>query len=298
MKLKTNIDDLEARLPDEFTYLEKKYPTVAFNVHDWGDGRNDRNRGKNILLTTEGYCTIPDNYNPAFMRQYDVTITSNAKIKEMYPDINIRLMNAPVRMDDFYVFEEFIPYDKKIKGICSIQKVYDTGKEGDINYLKHTVMRDLNLGNDFAVHTYGPYPFGRAESYKGYLGYKYNHYENFKKLNEYQFCWCPEPIYHPIGSYNWVTERLFNCFRSKTIAVYYGCYNIEDIVPTHLFVDYRQFKNVNELGRYLLWLSRDQKRYIDIVEMAYQWNLTCKLGDIGILEGILQDCVKKYPFTK
>jgi len=110
------------------------------------------------------------------------------------------------------------------------------------------------------------------------------------------FCWCPEPIYHELWSYNYVTERLFNCFKSKTIAIYYGCYNIEDLIPKELYVDYRDFKDMKELSEYLIELSNDKERYNKIVEDAFKWNLSTKLGDIREQEKIFQLAVDNHPF--
>lgn len=289
------IDNLEERLKSEFDYLQNKYPSVAFNMYDWWSKPNNRSNGKNILLAVEGYITIPNNYNPDVIKQYDVFITHNSKFKESHPELNIVLQNAPANWENYYELESFLSYDEKIKGICCLARVYNTGSQGDINIMKHSVMRDFKVEPDLCVHTYGPETYGKPESYKGNLGYKHSHYYNLKKINEYMFCWCPEPIYHETWSYNYVTERLFNCFKSKTIAIYYGCYNIEDIVPTDLFIDYRKFKDINELSNYLIELSKDKERYTEIVENAYQWNLNNKLGDITLLEETIQECIKKYP---
>ena len=296
MIVNKKIEDLELRLKGEFDYLQKKYPTVAFNIYDWNGRLNNRNIGKNILLATEGYITIPNNYNIDYIKQYDVFITYNSKFKELHPELNICLQNAPLNWENYYELDSFLRYDEKIKGICSLQRVYNTNVEGDINFMKHTIMRDLIIEPELCVHTYGPEPFGRLESYKGNLGYKHSHYYNLKKINEYLFCWCPEPIYHELWGYNYVTERLFNCFKSKTVPIYYGCYNIEDLVPTELFIDYRNFNNTNDLSKYLLEFYKNEKKYTKMIENAFEWNSYTKLGDMELVEDMIQNCIKKYPF--
>lgn len=294
--INTKVDNLKLRLESEFDYLITKYPQVAFNIHYWGGQPQNRSTGRNILLAVEGYITIPNNYDPNFIKNYDVFITHNSKFKALHPELNIVLQNAPANWENYYQLDSFLSYDEKIKGVCCLARVYDTGVGGDINFMKHTVMRDLKIEPGLCVHTYGQESFGRPESYQGYLGYKHSHCENLKKINEYLFCWCPEPMYHEIWSHNYVTERLFNCFKSKTVAIYYGCYNIQDIIPTDLYIDYRNFKDADDLGCFLLEFYRNKKKYIEMVEDAYRWNLSCKLGDVELLEEIIQDCIKKYPF--
>jgi ribosomal protein S18 len=295
MIINKKIENLDQRMKSEFDYLQAKYKTVAFNMYDWWGKPNNRSTGKNILLATEGYITIPNNYNPDVIRTYDAFITYNDKFKALNTSLNIHLQNAPINWENYYWLEDFLTYDEKIKGICSLQRIYQTGSAGDINYMKDTVMKAFIVEPHLCLHTFGPAPFGKDGSYQGNLGYKHSHYFNLKKINEYLFCWCPEPIFHELWSYNYVTERLFNCFKSKTVAIYYGCYNIEEMIPKELYVDYRDFKNINELSQYLIELSKDKKRYTDMVEVAYQWNINTKLGDILLLEEILQECVSKYP---
>jgi len=296
MMLVENISDLEQRLKSEFDYIQAKYPSVALNIHDWWGKPNDRGRGKNILFATEGYITITNNYNVLFIKKYDAFITNNSKFKELHPDLNIFLINAPPNWENYYKIDAFVPFENKIKGICSLQRVYKTNSAGDINYMKHTVMNELNVEPHLVLHTFGPAPFGKSGSYQGNLGYKHSHYYNLKKINEYLFCWCPEPIYHELWSYDYVTERLFNCFKSKTIAIYYGCYNIEEMIPKELYVDYRDFSDLNSLAEFLIELSKDEKRYNGIIEAAYEWNLITKLGSMVEVEKVLQECVEKNPF--
>ena len=218
MIIETKVDNLEERLKSEFDYLQGKYKSVAFNMYDWWGKPNTKSNGKNILLAVEGYITIPNNYNPAVIKQYDVFITHNSKFKALHPELNIVLQNAPANWENYYQLESFLTYDEKIKGICCLARVYNTGADGDINYMKHTVMRDLKVEPELVVHTYGQASFGRPESYQGYLGFKHSHFKNLEKINEYLFCWCPEPMYHELWSHDYVTERLFNCFKSKTAS--------------------------------------------------------------------------------
>jgi hypothetical protein len=294
----TKVDNLDKRLESEFDYLISKYPQVAFNINYWGGQPHNRGTGRNILLAVEGYITFPRNYEPDVIRQYDVFITHNSKFKALHPELSIALQNAPANWENYYELDSFLSYDEKIKGVCCLGRVYSTGVVSDINFMKDTVMKDLAIEPELCTHAYGQVPFGKPGSYKGWTGYKHSHENNLKILNQYLFCWCPEPMYHEVWSYNYVTERLFNCFKSKTVAIYYGCYNIEEMVPTELFIDYRNFKDSSDLSKFLLEFYKDEKKYNEMVENAYEWNLTCRLGDIALLEDVINDCIKKYPFRR
>jgi hypothetical protein len=70
------------------------------------------------------------------------------------------------------------------------------------------------------------------------------------------------------------------------------------MVPTELFIDYRNFKDTADLSKFLLEFYKDKKKYNEMVENAFEWNLTCRLGDIALLEEVINDCIKKYPFRR
>lgn len=71
-------------------------------------------------------------------------------------------------------------------------------------------------------------------------------------LNRYRFNFCFENTSNISG---YLTEKLFDCFYSKTIPIYWGAPNIEDLLPENLFVDYRNFTSIEELYRYMTSFS-------------------------------------------
>lgn len=296
MIINRGVENIKDRCENDFNYLIQKYPTVAFNTSNWLTGNNSRSEGYNILLTTEGYITIPKNFDPKYIKTYDAMITFNSKFKELHPELNIYLIKGVTNWVDYYWLESFFSYEEKIKGVCSIQTIYHTGSDGDINHLKHDVMYNLNIEPHLVLHTYSKTtPFGKQESRQPPLQVLQSHYDNLKKINEYLFCWCPESTYHGLWSHGHVTERLFNCFKSKTIPIYYGCYNIEELVPKELFIDFRDFKDdLPKLANLLIELSNDKERYNYMIESAYQWNLANDIGDIRKLEEVIKICVEKY----
>jgi len=287
-------ENIHLRSLNEFEYLRSKYSNIAFNCNTWDGVPNDKAHGKTILLSQEGYITMPNNYTIDTIKKYDAYITYNRKLKELNSHLNIFLINGPLNWCDYFWLEEFKDFGGKIRGVMSMQTVYNTGRDGDINYLKHTVMNELDVEPHLILHTYGPAPFGKPGSYQGSTGKTHSHYKNLEVINNYLFCWCPEPMYHPYWSYDYITERLFNCFKSKTIAIYYGCYNVEDHIPDEIYIDYRKFESVKHLSEYLIDLTANKKKYTDIVESAYLWNLKNKFGVMRYNEPILKEVSERY----
>ncbi|TAL60636.1 MAG: hypothetical protein EPN84_09185 [Legionella sp.] len=70
-------------------------------------------------------------------------------------------------------------------------------------------------------------------------------------LSQYNFCLCFENMY--MESY--ITEKIFDCFYAGTIPIYMGAKNIDELIPTKSYIDYRCFKSLEELKNYIVKLS-------------------------------------------
>jgi hypothetical protein len=283
--IKQGINDIDKRLArDEWYYLAEKYPQVAFN-HRWGSRYFWPQDGYRHLLCAEPYIELPENWDFNIIRQYDTYITFSRKMYERHKhEMNIKLMRGCVGCNGYYELDNFLSYDEKKKGVLFLNKLGGTGREGDIYYMRKKVLDELRI-EPMVKHVFAREPWG-GDHYQGSLPFYHSHYENLKKINEYLFCVCFESTYHPFWSYDFITERMFNCFKSKTVPIYFGCYNIEDWVPSNLYIDYREFNFDNtKLSEYLL--NFPKQKYVEMTEAAYEWNKTNRIGNIQDLEEIL-----------
>ena len=289
-----NRDTIIRLANDEFYYLIKKYPQVAFNLRrDRPDplGRkgtaNSKEFGFNHLVILEPYITIPEQWDVNVVSQFDSIVTYNRKFAEMCKGkVKTSVISGCTFMNNRYDLDSFVPYEEKIKGVCCINSMYHTGKEGDIVYLRERVMQSLNIEPYLVKHIYGPKPWG-GKYYQGPGGGRPSHIDALRLMNLYLFRLCFESTYHPMWNWDFMTERLLDCFKTKTVPIYFGCYNIEQHVPKALFIDFRDFKSDMELSEYLL--SFPKNKYIEMTEAAYEWVKTSKLGSVEDLEIILKE---------
>lgn len=70
-------------------------------------------------------------------------------------------------------------------------------------------------------------------------------------LGQYAFALCFENAIIK----GWITEKIFDCFFSGTVPVYWGAPDIEDCIPADCFIDMRRFSDYGELRSYLKSLS-------------------------------------------
>lgn len=284
-------DDMDQRLENEGRYLVKKYPNIAFNCNNSQDPKSGTREGKEYLYASGGYIVVPDNYDDKVIRKYKALLTPNSRFyKKNKYKYNITLTNGPMNGNNYYELDKIKTYDERINGICAMYKIYNTGKAGDIIHMRQPFMKNLPVGKKMVKHCYGPQSWGGGDSvYKGYIKGHPNCLANLEVLGKYRFVFSIEPMYHNMWSVDWVTERLWNAFKCKTVPIYYGCYNIEDKVPKGLYIDYRDFNSLEVLAKYLI--SFEKSKWTDMTEKAYDWyHNECTISRMSDLEDIFKSC--------
>jgi hypothetical protein len=57
---------------------------------------------------------------------------------------------------------------------------------------------------------------------------------------------------------NYITEKIFDCFLSGCVPIYWGANNVQEYIPESCFIDRRSFKNTAEVHDYLLSISAEE----------------------------------------
>ena len=73
--------------------------------------------------------------------------------------------------------------------------------------------------------------------YKGSCVFK------LETLSQYDFALCFENM----EMKGYITEKIFDCFYSGTIPIYWGAKDIENLIPASCYIDFRNFSSVSEL---------------------------------------------------
>lgn len=281
------ITDVQARLDkNEWLYLIDKYPHVAFNYKNFNGTLNSRANGFKILYTAEPYIGMPQQWDYNLLKQYDGVITFNSKfLNDNKHRLNMKLVHGCLACNAYYHLDSFTSYDDRIPGACILNKSYSTGKDGDVVWLRGEIAQNLGI----PVHIWSHVKWG-GPKYKGAVQspIHHSHLNHLHKIGEYRFCICFESSYHEYWSWDFMTERMFNCFKAKTVPIYIGCYNIEEHVPRDLFIDFRDFyRQYDKLSDYLR--SFPKSRWEDMTERAFEWNKTNRIGNIEDLETTIKE---------
>jgi hypothetical protein len=282
------------QIKNDYIYLTERYKNSIIIDNVGLQKIKPEEYKKYLIMPLEIYITLPVFFDIGFIRQFKGFITFSTKIYEEYKKhgINCYYLQYPHADKDYFQINNFVNYENKIKGICALYKIYKTDQAGDILYLREPFMNKLNLQ---IKHTYGPEKWGNINCNVQYQNIKTNPNEN-KSLeirNKYIFTLALEAVYHDFWNWDIITERLWNCFRSKTLAIYLGCKNVQDYVPKEFFVDLRKYItqetpfvdfDYRRLEDDLNELMSNKIKYIKITENAYEWQQTNKFGNMNDLE--------------
>lgn len=101
------------------------------------------------------------------------------------------------------------------------------------------------------------YPFVKT-SYRGMCDTKKD------VLQHYKFSICFENAKNYPGL---ITEKIFDCFASGVVPIYYGAPNVSDYIPESCFINFSQFSSYEELYRFLINMTESEyQHYLDAVK--------------------------------
>lgn len=259
--------------------LKTFFENVTFN-----DDPKRRNKDT-YIVQLDPFHKCSNNYSVKILPQYKGILTWNSKIYTQLKHMGANVGKLPFYpfLDASASFDEFIDYDDK-KGLCLVESNYTANTHPfDITEKQINLIMALK---GMTTHTYGDVPICGNH----YQGNPISNYDRLQIINEYKFCLCFDEIYHPIWSWDYVTNKIFDCFRAKTLPIYYGCYNIDEIIPSNFYIDYRDFDSFAELNEYIA--EYDINIYIDIVEKAYEWVNTINVGNVNLFAMSIEKLIK------
>jgi hypothetical protein len=255
--------------------------------------RSTRNRLL-VLILTEPPVYNRQDWDPESHRMFDKIFTYNADLVKKdeskyihlaYPiDFNVKKPEAALTQNDFL----------KKKHSCMISAAFaiTTSRQnrGSLLYERYEVLRwyhrnapdqldyyartepeqkflyfrgaslinRINPGitNRIATRSYRK---NLAKLYKGPVpGLDKN-----RVLGTYKFNFCFE---NSAGLKGYITEKIFDCFFSNTVPVYYGASDIEQYIPKNCFISFTDFSTIGALQKYLAGM--DYNRYIQYLNHA------------------------------
>jgi alpha(1,3/1,4) fucosyltransferase len=174
----------------------------------------------------------------------DDLIDDKKFLKMNYPS-SLAIMDIDASPDSFKERFLLTQVSSNLKS-DSINELYSTRKT-----LNHELPKVTN-GN----YTY----YGKGWNIKD-LNYGGEPGNKFEVISQYKFTLSFENSKNLNG---YITEKIFDCFRAKTVPVYYGSNNVLKYIPPSTFIDFRNYESLESLEFYLSNIGFNEwKSYID-----------------------------------
>lgn len=261
--------------------------TVDFELHQ--DFQVASSSKKNYLLMFETDLILPangkidgmDHYRRVFTWRDDL-LDEKYFIKINFPNqLSIPIINDFQRRDKFCCLiagnksirrnDPRNLYPERISAI----RWFEANAKGDFDLYgpgwKLPAKRSGVLGRAVNLLYRLIYPHLNLTAFPSYRGMLKNKSD---ALLHTRFAICYENVRDLPG---YITEKIFDCFLSGCVPVYWGASNIDRYIPSKCFIDRRNFRNTEEVYRYIK--NIDESEYIE-----FQKNIVSFLGSEAAIQ--------------
>jgi hypothetical protein len=200
-------------------------------IFTWNDELVDGDRFIKINFPNPIHICSPDGFSAR--NRFCCLIASNRVLATK----DVRVL-YPERVHTIRWFEQNAPLDFDLYGVDWDIPVVRSGLIGKVERRFWKM-----LGRLITLY---PFP-----SYRGRVSHKRD------VLMRTRFAICYENVRDLPG---YITEKIFDCFFSGCVPVYWGANNIENYIPADCFIDQRQFHNIGEVYKFLKAISEPEFR--------------------------------------
>ena len=244
-------------------YMNMPYP---WDIESWKKIIRTKN---NILFAVEPQMINPFNYSKILQMFFKKIYTWNTALvdNEKYFIYNIAQSNVgmetkakPFKSKKLLTFvggNKMLSFPLYLMVKLGIFR----GKELYSERIRALHYFEKNIPGDFDFYGKGwnnPKESKKYETYKGPTDNK------IEEISNYKFCLCFENAAEMKG---YVTEKIFDSLKAKTVPIYLGASDIEKYIPKDCFIDFRDFDGYSGLVHYLKDMQEEEyNRRINSIE--------------------------------
>lgn len=235
---------------------------ILFSLYSDGQ-KTPLEPGLNYLLAIENPFITNLNADISYLKKFDCVFTWNRNLLKL-PNV------TQVFLPNKIICQNFLSFDQRPIFSCQINsnKVFPFTLESDLYLERLKVINwyESNSPEDFHLYGMGWDKPIKAFTSKGKILrriqrlrtqlFGYRPFPSFKGevnkksdvLTKTKFAYCYENV-SELPDY--ITEKIFDCFFSGCVPVYWGSDTIKDHIPSNCFINRRDFRNTEEVHRYL-----------------------------------------------
>jgi alpha(1,3/1,4) fucosyltransferase len=227
------------------------------------------------LILFESVVISPKNWEKKNHDSFDKIFTWNDDLvdNEKYFKINFAHKFPEDKVVYRRVSHDF--YNKKLCTLISGNKVANNSfelyseRENTIRWFEKNAIENFDLygvgwEQSIPKNKYLRFLYARCSFIRKLLGSQYPSYKGAVEskvdvLCRYKFAICYENAKNIPG---YITEKIFDCFFSGCVPIYWGAPNITEHIPKNCFIDRRDFSSHEELYAHLK--NMEEREYLEI----------------------------------
>ena len=229
----------------------------------------DNNKTKSIAMLREAELINKINYDKNRHKEFDIVLTWKSVLVD----------------NKKYFFLPSTRFDKSLKlhiknftnrKLCVlINSNLSSNIQGElysyrlkvINYFEQNHLEDFDLWgygwDEFKITIRGRKVFKSKLFAKKRVSYKGIADDKLQTMSKYKFAICFE---NTNLVYDYISEKIFDCFLAQCVPIYWGAFNIEKIIPKECYIDFREFNDFDKLYEYIKNLSDEEyMKYINSI---------------------------------
>jgi len=205
------------------------------------------------LMIAEGVVHKPENHSSQLSDMVGSVLTWN---DDLVDGVKFHKYNwpLPLKWGHFGAVSS-----EREKLLVNISANKYSGVDGELYSARRTAIRvfEKNFPENFDLYGIG---WNRAATrVQRSLNFLTPYYRSYKGsleskaevLEKYRFALCYENAVVP----GWITEKIFDCFRSGCIPIYLGAPNIEEYIPKGAFIDRREYSTDQDVSDFISQIS-------------------------------------------
>jgi hypothetical protein len=229
-----------------FNFISNKYRAKAFIFNNYYPFFSKAKiaqlpKGNRILIMWEPPSVLVEMYQEDVLSLFDKIYTWNDDLVDGKKFFKIQYKALRPMKESLVSFK-----DRKL--LCMIASNYQFNQFKDELYsTRRAIVHELDQYPDETFDLYGKLWKDVAHA-RGTIPSK------LEVLEQYKFNICFENTKQP----GYITEKIFDCFATGTIPIYYGATNIDEYIPNTCYIDYRQFTSVGDMVSYIEAISEEE----------------------------------------
>ncbi|MDA1191085.1 MAG: glycosyltransferase family 10 [Candidatus Poribacteria bacterium] len=224
-----------------------------------------------VLIQGEPVVVLPGEYTLDVFHHFDAVLTlvdwlppiSKKYRRYMHPLFHIGPDPQPIPTVD--ELRRRYPSNGRKNGVGMVLGNKKSSVPGELYTVRRAMALWFHEHGSLEFDVYGQPPFHDLPNFQRSL----EQHEKLDVLASYKYGVCFENSHHAYWTLGYMTERLPEMLMCRTLPTYVGCANIEDYIPTDLFIDYREVGDFDTLNEMLSSMS--DAEYAERIKRIDQW---------------------------